>query len=248
MVFDQTRLRKRRDRAVRSYDEIAFLKRRLSADLEDRVAATSRTFARVLDIGAHRGEAGAAVAHLAEMTVSMDASPRFATRLDTLSIAGDPEMMPFHEESFDLAVSVLALHWANDLPGALIQIRRALKPDGFFVGAMLGGSTLTELRQALLEAETDLLGGAQMRVSPFADALDASGLLQRAALRCRSLTGTVSRSAMTAFSMCCVICRPLARHMLRQRLKARCKDVSSPAPQTSMQTALHIPMDGCARL
>ncbi len=77
-------------------------------------------------------------------------------------------------------VSSLALHWANDLVGALIQIRQALKPDGLFIGAILGGATLTELRAALTDAELELRGGAGPRVSPFADAFDAAGLLQRA--------------------------------------------------------------------
>ena len=92
----------------------------------------------------------------------------------------DEERLPFADESLDLVVSTLALHWVNDLPGALIQIRRALKPDGLFMGALLGGSTLTELRQALTEAEAELTGGAGLRIAPFADTFDAAGLLQRA--------------------------------------------------------------------
>ncbi len=82
--------------------------------------------------------------------------------------------------SLDLVVSTLALHWTNDLVGTLIQIRQALKPDGLFIGAVMGGSSLTELRQSLLAAEAELSDGAGLRVSPFADALDAAGLLQRA--------------------------------------------------------------------
>ncbi len=77
-------------------------------------------------------------------------------------------------------VSTLALHWTNDLPGALIQVRRALKPDGLFVGAVFGGATLTELRQALMQADSELSGGAGPRISPFADVIDAAALLQRA--------------------------------------------------------------------
>jgi hypothetical protein len=79
-------------------------------------------------------------------------------------------------------VSTLTLHWTNDVVGALIQIRRALKPDGLFIGAFLGGVTLTELRQSLVAAEAEILGGAGSRVSPFADAADAAGLLARAGL------------------------------------------------------------------
>ena len=95
-------------------------------------------------------------------------------------MVADEERLPFAAGSLDLVVSLLALHWTNDLVGALIQIRRALKPDGLFLGALLGGATLTELRQSLLEAEAELSGGAGLRVSPFADGLDAAGLLQRA--------------------------------------------------------------------
>ena len=92
----------------------------------------------------------------------------------------DEERLPFAPASLDLVVSSLALHWVNDLVGALVQIRQALKPDGLFLGAILGGATLTELRQALTQAELEVRGGAGPRVSPFADALDAAGLLQRA--------------------------------------------------------------------
>ncbi len=96
------------------------------------------------------------------------------------SILGDEERLPFSGERFDLAVSLLSLHSVNDLPGSLIQIRRALKPDGLFVGALLGGSTLTELRQALTQAESEVEGGVSPRVAPFADLRDIGGLLQRA--------------------------------------------------------------------
>ncbi|TAL77668.1 MAG: methyltransferase domain-containing protein, partial [Beijerinckiaceae bacterium] len=86
----------------------------------------------------------------------------------------------FKPESFDLAVSALALHMVNDLPGALVQIRRSLRPDGLFIGAIIGGGSLTELREALGEAEAEVTGGASPRVAPFADVRDMGGLLQRA--------------------------------------------------------------------
>jgi SAM-dependent methyltransferase len=97
-----------------------------------------------------------------------------------LRVAGDEELLPFADHSFDLAISNLSLHWVNDLPGALLQLRRALKPDGMFIGAMLGGETLFELRRCLMEAEMDLTGGISARISPFAEVKDAGGLLQRA--------------------------------------------------------------------
>jgi SAM-dependent methyltransferase len=116
----------------------------------------------------------------APFVVSMDLSARMASRAGGLAVAADEEWLPFAPESFDLVVANLSLHWVNDLPGALVQIRRALKPDGLFVGALLGGATLTELRQAFTQAEAELEGGVSPRVAPFADVRDLGGLLQRA--------------------------------------------------------------------
>src|SRR5947209_16243296 len=96
-----------------------------------------------------------------------------------LSIVADEEALPFGSESFDLIVSGLSLQWANDLPGALVQIRRALAPDGLFLAALVGGQSLTELRTALTAAEAELTGGASPRVAPFADVRDLGALLQR---------------------------------------------------------------------
>jgi SAM-dependent methyltransferase len=96
------------------------------------------------------------------------------------ALVADEERLPFAPESFDLVLSNLSLHWVNDLPGCLLQIRRILKPDGLFLASMLGGESLVELREALLEAELATSGGASPRVSPFAEIADAAGLLQRA--------------------------------------------------------------------
>jgi SAM-dependent methyltransferase len=95
-------------------------------------------------------------------------------------VLGDEEALPFADESFDLIIAPLTLHFVNDLPGALLQIRRCLKPDGLFIGGMFGGATLQELRRAWLEAESEISGGASPRVAPFADVRDLGGLLQRA--------------------------------------------------------------------
>ena len=95
-------------------------------------------------------------------------------------VVAEEEALPFAPESFDLVLSLLNLHWVGDLPGALLQIRRALKPDGLFLGVMFGLGTLGELRDCLLAAESEMRGGAGPRVSPFADLRDAAGLLQRA--------------------------------------------------------------------
>jgi SAM-dependent methyltransferase len=97
-----------------------------------------------------------------------------------LSIVADEEALPFASGSFELIVSALSLQWANDLPGVLVQIRRALAPDGLFLAALIGGQTLIELRTAFTAAEAELTGGASPRVAPFADVRDLGGLLQRA--------------------------------------------------------------------
>ena len=112
--------------------------------------------------------------------MAADLSPALASRAGAPAIAADEELLPFAPASLDLVVSNLSLHWVNDLPGALLQIRKALKPDGFFCAAMLGGETLVELRHCLIEAEQSVSGGMSPRVSPFADVRDAGALLQRA--------------------------------------------------------------------
>ena len=100
--------------------------------------------------------------------------------VDGPSVVGDAEFLPFADQKFDLVFSNLDLHWVNDLPGSLVQIARALKSDGLFLGAIFGGDTLHELRDVLMSAELELTSGASPRVSPFAELRDAGGLLQRA--------------------------------------------------------------------
>src|SRR6202167_1432886 len=95
-------------------------------------------------------------------------------------VATDEEALPFGDATFDLIVSALTLQFVNDPPGVLVQIRRALKPDGLFLGALIGGETLTELRQAFAAAESEVEGGASPRVAPFADLRELGALLQRA--------------------------------------------------------------------
>lgn len=145
-----------------------------------------RRFPLAVDLGARDGAFARALADHPDAAgkidtlVETDLSPRMLAGRAGPRLVVDEERLPFAPASLDLLVSTLALHWTNDLVGALIQIRRALRPDGLFIGAMLGGATLTELRQSLLEAEAEISGGAGLRVSPFADAFDAAGLLQRA--------------------------------------------------------------------
>ena len=162
-----------------------FLKQRAAQDAVERLETIMRGFPVAVDLGARDGAFAQALAQSdaaarIDFLIETDLSARMLDGRPGPRVQADEEALPFADESLDLVVSTLALHWVNDIPGALIQIRRALKPDGLFLGAILGGSTLTELRQCLTEAEAELTGGAGLRVSPFADTYDAAGLLQRA--------------------------------------------------------------------
>ncbi|WP_374472824.1 methyltransferase domain-containing protein [Phenylobacterium sp.] len=185
LIFDRTLHRKRLDRAARDYAQADFLKRRAALDVVERLEAIMRDFPLAVDLAARGGAFREALAESeaagrVEILVEADLSPRMLARPGGPRVVLDEERLPFAPESLDLVVSSLGLHWTNDVVGALIQVRRALKPDGLFIGSFLGGATLTELRQSLVAAEAEILGGAGSRVSPFADTADAAGLLQRA--------------------------------------------------------------------
>ena len=184
-LFDRALHRLRLDRAAGRYGQADFLKARVAADVVKRLEAIMRSFPVAVDLGARNGLFAVALAQSPAservgVLIETDLSAAMLMGRDALRVQVDEERLPFAEASLDLLVSTLALHWTNDLVGALIQIRQALKPDGLFIGAVMGGSSLTELRQSLLAAEAELSDGAGLRVSPFADALDAAGLLQRA--------------------------------------------------------------------
>lgn len=184
LLFDRTLHRKRLDRAARDYANADFLQRRAAHDVAGRLDPILRSFPLAVDLSARGGAFAEALAEEApgkvEVLIEADLSQRMLSGRGGLRLVADEERLPFADASLDLAVSTLGLHWTNDVVGALIQIRRALKPDGLFIGAFLGGTTLTELRQSLVAAESEILGGAGSRVSPFADAQDAANLLQRA--------------------------------------------------------------------
>jgi SAM-dependent methyltransferase len=182
-LFDRALHRQRLTRAARRY--AGFLKRRAAEDIVERLEAIRRDFPVAVDLGARDGAFTRALAisdaaAKVGVLVETDFSEAMLAGRPGVRLVADEEQLPFAPASLDLVVSSLALHWTNDLVGSLIQIRQALKPDGLFIGAILGGATLTELRTALTEAELELRGGAGPRVSPFADAYDAAGLLQRA--------------------------------------------------------------------
>ena len=147
--------------------------------LLDRVTETTRHFSAALDIGG-RGIIAPRLREMGIPTIAMDLSPEMAALSGAPYLAGDEELLPFGPGSFDLVVANLSLHWVNDLPGALIQIRRAMRPDGLLLASLPLLGTLDELRRALTEAETELRGGVSPRISPFPELRDLAGLLQRA--------------------------------------------------------------------
>ncbi|MCS6853893.1 MAG: methyltransferase domain-containing protein, partial [Elioraea sp.] len=178
-IFDRRSVRLHRDRAAARIDGADALLAAIADRLLDRLDDTTRRFFRALDLG---GRHGLVAERLRErgipFVVSADLSPRLAARAARAgpAVAADEEWLPFAPASFDLVVSCLSLHWVNDLPGTLIQIRRILVPDGLFLAVMPGLGTLAPLRAALLEAEAELAGGASPRVAPFADLADAAAL------------------------------------------------------------------------
>lgn len=162
-----------------------FLLRRAADDIADRLAAVERSFPRILNLGAYHGLLAERLGEThaaAELVVNMEASAPLLARCQPPKVRADEELLPFADGAFDLIASALSLQFVNDLPGTLVQIRRALKPDGLFLGAVLGGGTLQELRQAFTEAELELEGGVSPRVAPMADVRDFGALLQRAGL------------------------------------------------------------------
>jgi SAM-dependent methyltransferase len=182
ILFDRKLLRARRARFAHEVEARSALLAHVATEIAERVAIMLRPFPRALDLGAYRGLLGRKVAELPSVGDMAYAESVFALAAScpAPALVCDEDLLPFKDASLNLVVSGLALHRVNDLPGALIQIRRALAPDGLFMAAVLGGRSLIELRQALLEAEAEATGGASPRIAPFADVRDYGALLQRA--------------------------------------------------------------------
>ncbi len=185
MLFDRHRLARRRARIAPSFADYAFLRQRVIADLESRLADTPRVFARGLELGAAGGELSARLiaSGKAGTMVAADTAPAFLAQAAARGLetaAAGSEDLTFPEAAFDLVLCPLTLHWVNDLPGTLIRIRYILKPDGLFLGALFAAGTLAELRDVLTEAETELTGGLSPRLSPLPGLRDMAVLLQRA--------------------------------------------------------------------
>ena len=182
-IFDRQHLRQRRDRAASSFSlHHSALFEATAEQLLERIADVKRDFASILDLGAHDGFLARRLAKRENsFVVAADLSEKMLGQGGYVkSVAADEELLPFADASFDLITSNLSLHWVNDLPGVLVQIKQALRPDGLFLATFLGGQTLFELRSCLLEAELAISGGVSPRLSPNIDMPTASALLQRA--------------------------------------------------------------------
>ena len=194
-VFDRAAVRRHRDRAAPGFAGYEFLAAEVADRLADRLDDVRRAFPLALDLGARDGTLARALQGRGgiQTLVESDLSGAMAaaagrrdrddgplTGIERPRVVADEEVLAFAEKSFDLVLSNLTLHWANDLPGALLQINHALKPDGLFLATLFGGATLYELRQCLMQAEAEVEGGAGPRVSPFAQNQDGAELLQRA--------------------------------------------------------------------
>lgn len=184
-LFDRARVARNRDRASSNYRDYAFLKGRESTQLLERLGDSTRRFERALDIWAHDGQASEALqsSDLVEQVSAWEPSPAMLQRLSTRGIEATlakDETLPFEPASFDLVVSVLSLHWMNDLLGVMNQVKTVLKPDGLFLACLFGGGSLKELRTALIEAESEITGGVSPRLSPLPGLQDMAGLMQRA--------------------------------------------------------------------
>jgi len=179
LVFDRGAVRHHRDRAAGTVDRVADVLRNAAERLLDRLDDTNRRFTDALDVGG-RGVVAPLLRGRGMRVVNCDLSPAMVALNGDLCVAADEEFLPFAPASFDLIVASLSLHWINDLPGALLQLRQTLRPEGLLLASLPALGTLAEFRLALTEAEAEITGGASPRVSPFPELRDCAHLLQRA--------------------------------------------------------------------
>ena len=186
ILFDQMLIRQHRQRAAPKYSDFAFLKDAAVARLADRLELMRRDFDLCLDIGAHDGRLAQYFAKLGKIGHMVHADPAekfaIAAKQHGPSVVHPLDNLPYRPEAFDAVFSCLSLHWIDDLPGLIMQAGRLLKPDGLLLFSLFGGNSLTELKQALAEAEQDITGGFSPRCAPMADIRDIGGLLSRAGL------------------------------------------------------------------
>jgi SAM-dependent methyltransferase len=181
LIFDRQLLRARRRRAA-ALGPATFLIDRVAQDLAERLSPVLRRFALAVDLGTATDAVARTLAatEAVDRVISVGAAAGRSGEAGAPDVVADEEALPFADGSLDLVVSALALQFVNDLPGTFVQIRRALKPDGLFLAALIGGDTLTELRQSFAAAEAEVEGGVSPHVAPFVDLRDMGALLQRA--------------------------------------------------------------------
>lgn len=181
-VFDRNLLRQRRNRAADDFADFDFLYQAVGDQLIDRLDTVRKELPVIADLGAGTSTLHKSLRHRAgtHTVINLDMSPAMAKAARGFAVVADEDLLPIKPNSLDAVVANLSLHWVNDLPGALAQIRMALKPDGVFLAAVMGGESLHELRTSLMEAETAVRGGVSPRVSPLIDMQDMSALMQRA--------------------------------------------------------------------
>lgn len=222
-IFERSLIVRRRNRIASTAPKHDFLLRRVADDIAERLAFIQRTFPLAANLGAYHGLLGRRVRGIAgiERIINVERSQALLAHCDAPRVMADEEALPFATGALDLVVSGLALHLVNDLPGALVQIRRALKPDGLLLAAVLGGETLKELREAWLAAEAEITGGVSPRVAPFADARDMGALLQRAGFALPVVdSDTITVSYASPLSLMQELKAMGASNMLSQRRRA----------------------------
>ncbi|MEZ5786002.1 MAG: methyltransferase domain-containing protein [Xanthobacteraceae bacterium] len=219
LLFDRSLARIRRRRAL-ALGLATFLLDRVADDVAGRLASVLRRFAIAVDLGTPGDALRRALmsGQQVETLIAIDCVPDTLAAARPFAAVAEEDLLPLATASVDLVVSGLSLQAVNDLPGAFTQIRLALKPDGLFLAALIGGDTLTELRQSFAEAEAEIEGGASPRVAPFADVRAIGALLQRAgfALPVTDLDHVTVRYD-TAFALMHDLRRMGASNVLRER-------------------------------
>ncbi|MGB4100916.1 MAG: methyltransferase domain-containing protein [Alphaproteobacteria bacterium] len=180
LIFDRRLLRRRRARLAESFARHDFLHHEVASRLLERHADVRHALPRVLELGCHDGTITATLRAAGAHVVAAEPDAAFLHGISAPTVVLDDEFLPFASQVFNLIISNLHLHVVNDLPGILVQCRRALLPEGMFLASMLGGETLWQLRQCLYEAEQSVMGGVSPRVAPFVTLPTAAMLLQRA--------------------------------------------------------------------
>jgi ubiquinone/menaquinone biosynthesis C-methylase UbiE len=181
IIFNRSKHRAHRERASKTLNQHDFLLTHILDDLIERIQTHGYKYETALDLGCYNGEFSKKIANLEiKQLVQTDISYKMLQETKGNRVKANEEFLPFADNSFDLIISNLNLHWINDLPGTLSQIKRILKPKGIFVASIIGGKSLIELRKVLIEAEIALHKPISSHISPMIDAADASALLQRA--------------------------------------------------------------------